>query len=117
MFDFEGLVPVGQKLLYKGGVKAIFSKYYQDKEFLKKNSPKTHLKEGVKFPKLMLLYSKGDVFIEQSNLLKERLDSLKFDYQLYFEENEKAIHVFHHYDISSDMSKKANDAIIEFTKD
>ncbi|MCQ2792958.1 MAG: alpha/beta hydrolase [Bacilli bacterium] len=117
MYDFEALLPMARKYLTKRNCKKVLSEHCFDNEYMKKNSPRYYVKNGVKLHPLFNSTAYHDMFIDQSLLLKN--DGKKYGLDLEFlletSPRKEIGHVYNHF-VFEDEGLKCNEAMVKFFK-
>lgn len=115
MYDFESLMPMAKRFLTKGGIKKIFGKHCFEENFMKRNSPRTYVQNGVRLSPIFASTAYHDFFNMQSIVFHK--DAIKYKLTMeYLHEitSRKEIgHVYNHF-VFEDEGLKCNNMMVDF---
>lgn len=116
MYDYSGVIKLGEKLLTRKGLKWMFSEKYKDEEFVRFNNPRQYYQNGFKPLPLFASTSYHDYFNSQTNRLKRDCDKLGIELDYLFEAspNPKIDHVYNHFRFNTEEAEYCNERMVEF---
>lgn len=117
MYDYEGLRKLANKYLYRSGISKIFSKYLNDSEYLKNNSPKTYINDlNIHLPPLFIITSINDFFKEETIKLHLDLSKRSAEHIYHYEKSvdKKLGHIYNHFNFDLKEVQTINLEIVHF---
>lgn len=117
MYDYVGLRKLANKYLYRGGISKIFSKHFNDSEYLKMNSPKTYVDDlNIFLPPLFIITSINDFFKEETIKLHLDLNKRNIKHFYHYEKSgdKRLGHIYNHFNFDLTEVQNINLAITEF---
>lgn len=116
MYDYPALVPQAVKILTKSLIKDIFSTQFEDKEYLKLNSPRYYMRKSkLDLEPIFASTSYHDFYNQQTLRLDKDAKELGYNVDMLYEASyDKNIgHVYNHF-VFENEGKVCNDKMIEF---